>query len=91
MKSQTMTIPTSHGIDWKGLGYLTSIASVLFLGAVAWPKENAPWWHYPALVVGMITSIAGMGFRYKSHLEQQREIKRAEAEARKRPGNPPSL
>jgi hypothetical protein len=69
------------GIDWKGLGYLTSILSVLFLGSIAWPKPDDPWWHLPALIFGMGTSIIGMAFRYKAHLDQQREIRKAEAEA----------
>jgi hypothetical protein len=72
------------GIDWKGLGYLVSIVSVFFLGAIAWPKPDAPWWHLPALIVGMATSVVGMGFRYKSHLDELRELKRTEAEARGR-------
>ena len=72
------------GIDWKGLGYLISIASVFFLGAVAWPKPEDPWWHAGVLIVGMATSIIGMGCRYKAHLDQQREIRKAEAEARRR-------
>ena len=72
------------GIDWKGLGYLTSILSVFFLGAVAWPKPGDPAWHAVALIIGMATSIIGMGFRYKAHLDQQREIRKAEAEARRR-------
>ena len=71
-------------IDWKGLGYLTSIVSVLILGAVAWPKTGEPAWHAPALIVGMATSIIGMAFRYKAHLQEQREIKRAEARANRR-------
>jgi hypothetical protein len=71
-------------IDWKGLGYLTSIASVFFLGAIAWPKPDDPGWHLPALIVGMATSIIGMAFRYKSHLDQQREIRKAKAEAEQR-------
>ena len=71
-------------IDWKGLGYLTSIVSVLILGAVAWPKTGEPAWHAPALIVGMATSIIGMAFRYKAHLQEQREIKRAEATANRR-------
>lgn len=87
MPPRTISFPTSRGVDWKGIGYLTSIASVLFLGAVAWPKDDPPWWYYPALVVGMLTSIFGMGFRYKSHLDQQREIKKAEAEAERGPAN----
>jgi hypothetical protein len=73
-----------NGIDWKGLGYLISIASVFFLGAIAWPKPEDPWWHLMALLVGMASSIIGMGCRYKAHLEQQREIRKAETEARKR-------
>jgi hypothetical protein len=72
------------GIDWKGLGYLVSIASVFFLGAIAWPKPDAPWWHLPALIIGTATSVVGMGFRYKSHLDELRELKRTEAEARRR-------
>jgi hypothetical protein len=72
------------GIDWKGIGYLTSIVSVFFLGAIAWPKPDAPWWHLPALIAGMATSILGMGFRYKAHLRQLREIRKAKAEAEQR-------
>jgi hypothetical protein len=72
------------GIDWKGLGYLTSILSVFLLGAIAWPKPHDPEWHLPVLIAGMIASIVGMGLRYKAHLDQQRAIKKAEAEARER-------
>ncbi|HEY8593077.1 MAG TPA: hypothetical protein VIL42_09475 [Sphingomicrobium sp.] len=64
-------------LDWKAAGYLISIASVLFLGAVAAAKENPPSWYYPALIIGMLTSIAGMGCRYMAHLHQKREIARA--------------
>jgi len=71
------------GPDWKGIGYLVSIISVLFLGAVAWPGSGEPRWHVPALVAGMVTSIAGMGFRYVAHLKQQGEIRKANAEARR--------
>ena len=86
MRHETVVIPAGQGVDWKGLGYLVSIVSVLFLGAIAWPKSNDPWWHLPALLMGMVTSIIGMGFRNKAHLDQQREIRKAEAEAKtKRP------
>ncbi len=85
MARRRITVPTSHGVDWKAIGYLTSIVSVLFLGAAASLKENPPWWYYPALIIGMITSICGMGFRYKSHLDEQREINKAEAEAKRQP------
>jgi hypothetical protein len=80
MSHESAAIPT--GIDWKGLGYLISIVSVFFLGAVAWPKPGEPWWHLALLVAGMATSIVGMGCRYKAHLDEQREIRKAQAEAR---------
>lgn len=83
MRSQTVRMRSGAVIDWKGIGYLVSIASVFFLGAIAWPKPEDPWWHEAALIVGMATSIIGMGCRYKAHLDQQREIKKAEAEARR--------
>jgi hypothetical protein len=79
-------VPAPAGIDWKALGYIVSIVSVFFLGAIAWPKPTEPWWHPPVLIAGMATSIIGMGFRYKAHLDQQREIRKAKAEAEaKRP------
>jgi hypothetical protein len=84
MRRETVTIPAPSGLDWKALGYLISIGSVFFLGAVAWAKENPPSWYYPALVIGMATSIAGMGCRYVAHLKQKREIAKAEADARRR-------
>jgi hypothetical protein len=70
--------------DWKGLGYVISIASVFFLGAVAWPKPGEPWWYVPALVIGMAASIIGMACRYKAHRRMLRELRRTEAEL---PGN----
>ena len=85
MRQDNITIPTPPGLDWKGLGYLVSIASVFFLGAAAADKQNAPWWYLPALVAGMATSILGMAFRYIAHLRQRREIKEAKAEAEQPP------
>ena len=81
MKSQDLS--TQSGPDWKGIGYLVSIVSVFFLGAVAWPKPDEPSWHLTALIAGMATSIAGMGFRYMAHLQQQKEMRKAKAEARR--------
>ena len=72
------------GLDWKGLGYLVSILSVFFLGAIAWPKAGDPWWYLPAVIIGMGTSIIGMGCRYKAHLDQLNELRRTKAEARRR-------
>lgn len=85
MNDGTVTKPVTKGVDWKAVGYLTSIVSVFFLGAVASLKDNPPWWYYSALVVGMATSILGMGFRYKSHLDEQREIKKAQKDAAAQP------
>ena len=84
MRHDNVTIPAPTGIDIKAIGYLTSIVSVLFLGAVAWAKENPPAWYYPVLIIGMATSIIGMGFRYAAHLRQKREIEKAKAEAERR-------
>lgn len=68
--------------DWKAIGYITSIVSVFFLGAIAWPKPGAPHWHLPALIVGVATSILGMGFRYLAHIHSKKDIRRAEREAK---------
>ena len=81
MRQEKVTIPAPTGVDIKAIGYLTSIVSVLFLGAVAWTKENPPGWYYPVLVIGMAASIVGMGFRYAAHLRQKREIRDAKAKA----------
>jgi hypothetical protein len=84
MRHEGVRIPDGKGMDWKGLGYLVSIVSVFFLGSIAWPQPNEPWWHIPALILGMATSITGMALRYKSHLDQQRELRKTKAEARSR-------
>jgi len=84
MRHEGVTTAIRPGIDWKALGYLISIVSVLFLGAIAWPKNDDPWWHLPALLAGVATSIVGMGCRYKAHLDQQREMERTKAEAERR-------
>ena len=82
MRHDHATIPA--GIDWKALGYLVSIISVFLLGAIAWPNAGDPAWHQPVLIAGMATSVVGMAFRYKAHLDQQRELRKTEAAARKR-------
>ena len=40
-------IASGKGPDWKGLGYLVSIVSVFFLGAIAWPGPEDPAWQLP--------------------------------------------
>jgi O-antigen/teichoic acid export membrane protein len=62
------------GLDWKALGYITSILSVFFLGAIAWPKPDDPDWYLPALIIGMATSVLGMGFRYLAHIQQKKKM-----------------
>jgi hypothetical protein len=81
VRHRSVSVAATSGLDWKGLGYLISIVSVFFLGSIAWPKAGEPAWHLPVLIAGMATSIDGMACRYKAHLDQQREIKRAEAKA----------
>jgi hypothetical protein len=81
MNRKTVTNAAPAGLDWKAVGYLVSIVSVLFLGAVAWTKENPPGWYYPVLIIGMATSMIGMGCRYMAHLHHKREIREARAEA----------
>jgi hypothetical protein len=82
MSRHSPPTPSDRGPDWKGIGYLVSIVSVFFLGAIVWPKHEDPKWHLPVLIAGMATSILGMGFRYLAHRKQQAEIMKAEAEAR---------
>jgi hypothetical protein len=84
MRNRPAKTPAESPIDWKALGYLISIVSVFFLGAIAWPEPGAPWWHMPGLVAGMALSIVGMGCRYKAHLDEAREIRKAKAEAKRR-------
>jgi hypothetical protein len=81
VKQETVSAAAPRGLDWKAVGYLVSIGSVFFLGAVAWAKENPPGWYYPVLVVGMASSIIGMGCRYIAHLKEKAEIREARAEA----------
>jgi hypothetical protein len=83
MRHETVTI-SAASFDWKAVGYLISILSVLLLGAIAWPKPSDPRWHVPVLIAGMTASILGMAFRYKAHLDERRELNRTEAEARTR-------
>ncbi|HEX5239340.1 MAG TPA: hypothetical protein VFW39_12865 [Sphingomicrobium sp.] len=81
MRHRTVTIPASPGIDWKGIGYLFSIAGVLLMGAEAIPKPTDPWWYWPALAGGIVTSIIGFGLRYMAHLKERREMAEVKKEA----------
>lgn len=84
MRHDPVTIVEQSRIDWKGIGYLFSIAGVLLLGAKSIPKSDDPRWYWPALILGVVTSIVGFGLRYFSHLRQRREIQRVKAEAEHR-------
>jgi hypothetical protein len=83
MRHETVTVAAPSGLDFKAIGYLTSILSVLFLGAIAAAKDDPPGWYYPVLIIGMALSIIGMGFRYVAHLRQKHEIHEAQAEAKR--------
>jgi hypothetical protein len=67
-------VQTYSSFDWKAAGYISSIVSVFFLGAAAADKADPPGWYFPVLVIGMATSILGMGFRYLAHLHQKKEL-----------------
>ena len=84
MRHESVTIPAGSGIDWKGIGYLFSIAGVLLMGAEAMPKASDPWWYWPALAGGVLTSIVGFALRYMAHLKQRREIEQTKREAERR-------
>lgn len=77
MRHESVTLPRAKRIDWKGIGYLFSIAGALMLGAHAWPKPSQSWWHFAAVVLGVATTIMGFGVRYLAHLKQRREIEEA--------------
>jgi hypothetical protein len=84
MRHDTVTVPSGQKLDWKGIGYLFSIAGVLLMGAEAVPKPGDPWWYWPALAGGVVTSIVGFGLRYMAHLRQRREIEETKREAERR-------
>ena len=77
MRHDKVMISKPQGLDFKATGYLISIGSVFFLGAVAWTKTDPPSWYYPVLIVGMAASILGMGFRYLAHIHEKKEIAKA--------------
>lgn len=84
MRHETVTIPVARGIDWKGIGYLLSMVGALLLGAIAWPKPEDPAWYLPALIGGVVTTIAGFGVRYMAHLKQRKEIEETKRQAERR-------
>lgn len=81
---KTEDVKRYAGFDWKAIGYLTSIVSVFFLGMIAWPKPDDPWWILPSLIVGMALSVLGMGFRYLAHVQEKKEIAEAGGHPKRR-------
>lgn len=62
--------------DLKGVGYLTSTASVLLLGAVSWQSAAKEPLLLACLLAGILLSFAGMMLRWRSHrLEQKQKDK----------------
>jgi hypothetical protein len=81
MRHDPVTTAERSKVDWKGIGYLFSIAGVFLLGARSLPRPDDPSWFWWALIGGIATSIVGFGLRYLAHLKQRRELRRAEAKA----------
>ncbi|HSQ98817.1 MAG TPA: hypothetical protein VLM36_02765 [Sphingomicrobium sp.] len=84
MRRETVTIPVGRGIDWKGIGYLFSIAGALALGAVACSAPHPPAWYLPTLALGVATTIIGFGVRYVAHLKEKREIEETRRKAERK-------
>jgi hypothetical protein len=62
----------------KTLGYLVSIVSVILLGITAWDGASDKPALLACLVLGMATSIGGMGLRWASYLREQRQKPKAD-------------
>ncbi len=57
----------------KTLGYFVSTISVMLLGAVAWDSLGDEPAFRTLLILGMLTSMIGMGLRWASSFQDQRE------------------
>ena len=69
----------------KGFGYLVSTLSVVLLGITAWKSASE---HLPlliCLILGMLSSMMGMGLRWMSHRLEQK--KKSDEEAGHFPGD----
>lgn len=56
---------------FKAAGYITSTASVVLLGVVAWKGAAEEPLLLFCLIAGMIASIVGMELRWRSHRIEQ--------------------
>lgn len=57
----------------KTLGYFVSAVSVLLLGVVAWGSVAEDPALRACLILGMVTSVLGMGLRWTSTFQDHRE------------------
>jgi len=57
----------------KASGYLTSMVSVLLLGAVSWRAAARDPLLFACLIGGMLTSLLGMELRWRSHRLEQKQ------------------
>ena len=57
----------------KGLGYLVSTVSVLLLGILSWKSASEHPLLLACLILGMLSSITGMGLRWLSHRLEQKQ------------------
>jgi uncharacterized membrane protein len=64
--------------DLKGAGYVTSTISVLLLGVVSGKNAVHDPWLMICLLLGMLTSVAGMMLRWRSHRLQQKQAEALE-------------
>lgn len=63
----------------KGLGYLTSTLSVVLLGIVSLKAAEESPLLLACLLLGMVSSVAGMLLRWRSHRIEQHEKDRDQA------------
>ena len=71
----------------KGYGYLVSIVSVFLLAVPALKSAQESSVMAICLVVGMISSIIGMGIRWLADLRQKAKIRQVRREAEGAPRN----
>jgi hypothetical protein len=74
-------MPLNRASRFKGAGYLISTVSVILLAIVALKGAKGDALLMACLILGALTSIAGMGLRWGSHLIEQHEKARLERQA----------
>jgi hypothetical protein len=66
-------MPLNRASRFKGAGYLTSTVSVILLAIVALKGAEKDPLLMACLILGALTSITGMGLRWRSHRIEQHE------------------